>query len=161
VLKSPRRRRSASRTGVMLPNIRRSGEMSARRAGTIDALQEYVVLQSIVCGVDFSKASRAALKAADSLARVNGSRPTGVVVDDPLLVAAAKAAHDLRGGRPATLAALKRFIDQSLRAESSSEYIEAVTADGEPTSELLKAARRSDADLIVLGTHGSGRGTRL
>jgi nucleotide-binding universal stress UspA family protein len=119
-----------------------------------------VALQSIVCGVDFSKASRAALKAADALARVNASRLTVVFVDDPLLVAAAKAAHDLRGGSAATLAALKRFIDQSLRAESS-EYIEAVTAAGEPAGELLKAARRSDADLIVLGTHGSGRGTRL
>jgi nucleotide-binding universal stress UspA family protein len=120
-----------------------------------------MALQSIVCGVDFSKASRAALKAADALARVNASRLTVVFVDDPLLVAAAKAAHDLRGGPAATLAALKRFIDQSLRAEPSVEYIDAVTAAGEPAGELLKAARRSDADLIVLGTHGSGRGTRL
>jgi nucleotide-binding universal stress UspA family protein len=120
-----------------------------------------MALESIVCGVDFSNASKAALKAADALARVNGSRLTVVFVDDPLLVAAAKAAHDSRGGKAAALAALKRFVDQSLRVEPAAEYIEATTAAGEPASELLKAARRSDADLIVLGTHGSGRGTRL
>ena len=118
-------------------------------------------LQSIICGVDFSKASRAALKAADALARANGSRLTVVFVDDPLLVAAAKAAHDLSGGPAAALAALKRFVDQSLHAGASGEYIDAVPAAGDPAAELLKAARRSDADLIVLGTHGSGRGTRL
>ena len=94
-----------------------------------------MALQSIVCGVDFSKASRAALKMADAMARVNGSRLTVVFVDDPLLVAAAKAAHDLRGGPAAALAALKRFIDQSLRADSS-EYIDGVTAAGDPAGEL-------------------------
>jgi nucleotide-binding universal stress UspA family protein len=124
-------------------------------------------LESIVCGVDFSKAAQAALKAADELARVNGSRLTVVFVDDPLLVAAAKAAHDSRGGPAAAQTALKRFVDQSLcadqslREEPSARCIETVTAAGEPAAELLKAARRSDADLIVLGTHGSGRGTRL
>jgi len=67
-------------------------------------------LQSIVCGVDFSKASAAALKTAAALAYANGGQLTVVFVDDPLLVAAAKAAHDLRGGPEPALAELKRFI---------------------------------------------------
>ena len=76
-------------------------------------------LQSIVCGVDFSKASTAALRTAAALAQANGGRLTVVFVDDPLLVAAAKAAHDSRGGPAPALAALKRFISQSLDEEPS------------------------------------------
>jgi nucleotide-binding universal stress UspA family protein len=118
-------------------------------------------LQSIFCGVDFSKASTAALRTASALARANGGRLTVVFVDDPLLVAAAKAAHDARGGPAPALAALKRFIGQSLDEEPSVEDVQAIVAVGEPASELLKAARRARAGLLVLGTHGSGRGTRL
>jgi nucleotide-binding universal stress UspA family protein len=118
-------------------------------------------LQSIVCGVDFSKASTAALRTAAALAEANGGRLTVVFVDDPLLVAAAKAAHDSRGGPAPALAALKRFISQSLDEEPSVQDVQAIIAVGEPESELLKVARRVRAGLLVLGTHGSGRGTRL
>ena len=118
-------------------------------------------LQSIVCGVDFSNASRAALRTAAALARANSGQLTVVFVDDPLLVAAAKAAHDSRGGPAPALAELKQFISESLDEESQLSGLQAVISAGEPSGELLKAARRLQAGLIVLGTHGSGRGTRL
>jgi len=118
-------------------------------------------LQSIVCGVDFSKASAAALKTAAALAYANGGQLTVVFVDDPLLVAAAKAAHDLRGGPAPALEELKRFISQSLDEESLVSDTQATIAVGEPATELFNAARQAHAGLLVLGTHGSGRGTRL
>jgi nucleotide-binding universal stress UspA family protein len=118
-------------------------------------------LHSIVCGVDFSEASRAALCTAAALARSNRGRLTVVFVDDPLLVAAARAAHDARGGQAPALAALDRFICESLRVTTPAEDTQSLVAVGSPADELLKAARGSGADLIVLGTHGSGRGTRL
>jgi nucleotide-binding universal stress UspA family protein len=118
-------------------------------------------LQSIVCGVDFSKASTAALRTAGALARANDGRLTVVFVDDPLLVAAAKAAHDVRGGAAPALSALKRFISRSMDEKPVISNVQAIVSVGEPAGELLKAARQSRAGLLVLGTHGTGRGTRL
>jgi nucleotide-binding universal stress UspA family protein len=117
-------------------------------------------LRSIVCGVDFSRASRAALRAAAALTRSNRGRLTVVFVDDPLLVAAARAAHDPRGGTAPALDALNRFTCESQRGKSRRK-VQTRVAVGNPATEVLKAARRMGADLIVLGTHGSGRGTRL
>src|SRR5262249_61313972 len=86
---------------------------------------------------------------------------TGVCVDAPLRVAAAKAARDLRGGPAPALAELKRFISQSVDEESLVPDVQAIIAVGEPATELLNAARQARAGLLVLGPHGSGRGTRL
>jgi universal stress protein A len=117
-------------------------------------------LRSIVCGVDFSKASKVALRAAAALARSNRGRLIVVFVDDPLLVAAARAAHDSRGGPAPALDALNRFICGALRDERPQNARSAI-AVGKPATELVKHARRSKADLIVLGRHGAGGGTRL
>src|SRR5215472_11377670 len=87
------------------------GRSIAGRSTRCDAMR----LRSILCGVDFSNASRQALRAAAELARANDSRLIVLFADDPMLVAAAKAAHDTRGSAHSTAAALDRFIADTVR----------------------------------------------
>jgi nucleotide-binding universal stress UspA family protein len=116
-------------------------------------------LQSILCAVDFSQTSREALRAAADLARAHDSRLTVLFVDDPMLVAAAKAAHDVRGSVSSTEVALNRFIARSLRPLPPE--VRAMVTSGTPVDEILRAARRQQADLIVIGMRGVGRVARM
>jgi universal stress protein A len=116
-------------------------------------------LRSILCAVDFSKASREALRAAADLASTYRSRLTVLFVDDPMLVAAAKAAHDARGSSTSTAAALDRFIDSAVRPMALD--LRAMVTSGTPVDEILKAARRQHADLVVMGTSGMGKVARM
>src|SRR5215467_2652578 len=116
-------------------------------------------LRTILCGVDFSSASRQALRVAAALARANGSRLIVLFADDPMLVAAAKAAHDIRGSAHSTAAALDRFIARTVRPLSPK--VRAMVTSGSAADELLKAARRQHADLVVIGTRGMGKVARL
>jgi nucleotide-binding universal stress UspA family protein len=112
--------------------------------------------RSILCPVDFSVESRAALRYAIDAARRFGGRLTVMFVHDPLLLAAAKR---LRGGRreliDRTRKELARFVDasgstRSLRAGT----IAIVASTGCPPEQILREARRLRSDLVVLGTHG-------
>jgi len=118
-------------------------------------------LRSILCGVDLSTVSRQALRVAFDLARAHRSRLTVLFSDDSTLVAAAKAARDPRGGRASATAALTQFISRCLRSKRLPRDILAVVTAGTPADEILKAARREHAALIVLGTHGSGNVARM
>jgi len=116
-------------------------------------------LRSILCGVDFSAASRKALRAAAELARASGSELIVLFSEDPMLVAAAKAAHDVRGSVSATAEALDRFIGHAVRPRL--RRVRAVVTSGTPCEEILKAARRRGAGLIVIGTHGKSKAARM
>ncbi len=115
---------------------------------------------TVICGVDFSKASAKALRRAAAIARQHHRRLVVLFVEDPLLAAAARAAGDRRGSSATTTTALERFVNQTLRYLRRPSVSRAV-AIGEPANEILKAARRHDADLVVLGTRGMGRVARL
>jgi len=114
----------------------------------------------IVCGVDFSTASAHALRRAAAIARKHGRGLVALFVEDPLLAAAARAAHDSRGSRASTAVALERFIDRTLGPRQRPRATAAV-AVGVPAEEILKAARLHHADLVVVGTRGLGRAARL
>ena len=116
--------------------------------------------RSIVCGVDFSKASAKALREAAALARRSHGRLLVLFVEDPILAAAARAAQDLRGSRAAVTAALGDFVSTALGRAARPRVTEAVV-DGQPVEEILKAAKRSRAGLVVIGTRGLGRAARL
>jgi nucleotide-binding universal stress UspA family protein len=117
-------------------------------------------MRSIVCGVDFSSGSKKALRTAVDLARTNGSALTVLFSEEPMLVAAAHAAGDKRAEKASTTAALERFIARAARPHSP-ENVRAVVTEGTPADEILKTARREDADLIVVGTRGAGNIARL
>jgi nucleotide-binding universal stress UspA family protein len=112
-----------------------------------------ISLRSLLCGVDFSRHSRAALRFASALATAAGARLTVLFVDDPLLVAAA-ARHGRGNGAGKTHAALARFVATSLGTSAS--RAQRVSAAGEPGPEISRYARRHKADMVVVGTRGVG-----
>ncbi len=110
---------------------------------------------SILCAVDFSAHSERALRHAVALSALGGGRLTIVTVNDPLLEAAAAAAG--RGGtvRDQVEAALVAVLGRMpLTTPAVIPAIDVVT--GEAAPEILAAAGRAVAELIVLGTQGLG-----
>ena len=108
------------------------------------------MFRSILCPVDFSGDSQAALRYADAVARRTGGRLTVLYVNDPWLANAAAAVY----GRGASLAEhtrteLQRFVTRAL---GSARGVACTIALGDPAKAIL-AAR---ADLVVIGTHGLG-----
>lgn len=110
---------------------------------------------SILCPVDLSTTSRAAVKTAAALADQFGARLSIVFVEDALLARAARRFDEDELSRR-TRAELERFVERAVgpKIRCSYEIVEGTAAD-----EILKAARRAKADLIVMGTQGQ-RGPR-
>jgi len=117
--------------------------------------------RSVVCGVDFSTASAKALREAAAIARRGRGRLLVLFVEDAMLAAAGRAAGDRRASATSTGAALTRFVARSLGRASSATKLQTEVAVGNPEEEILKAVKRRRADLIVLGTRGSGNTKRL
>jgi nucleotide-binding universal stress UspA family protein len=110
---------------------------------------------SILCPVDFSAHSERALRHAVALAAMGGGRLTALAVNDPLLHSAAAAA-----GRGETVDAQVEAALTDLLArlpEVMPPVVPAIEiATGEAVPEILEAAARVGADLIVMGTQGLG-----
>ncbi len=117
--------------------------------------------RSVVCGVDFSVVSARALKTAAAIARQGRGRLLVLFVEDPMLLAASRAAGDRRASALTTAAALERFVGRALRGTPPRPAPRLAVAIGNPAKEILKVARRHRADLIVLGTRGAGNAARL
>ena len=107
-------------------------------------------LKLILCPVDLSPASRPALRAASMLADRFGAPISILYVDDPLLVRARLRYDEEELDRRAR-AELQRFVE---RATDGQRRATIEVAAGEPAQEILKAAERQRADLIVMGTQG-------
>ena len=115
---------------------------------------------TILCPVDFSEHSERALRHAAALAAVGGGHLTILAVNDPLLEAAASAAG--RGGtvRDQVEAALVALLERM--PQSSPAVIPAIdVVTGQAAPEILKAAARCGAGLIVMGTQGLGGARKL
>jgi nucleotide-binding universal stress UspA family protein len=117
---------------------------------------------TIVCPVDFSEPSQAALHHAGLLADHFGARLLVLTVDDPTLVSAAEAAG-LPPLAQATEEELRRFVSATIApAAGRAAELEYRISVGKPAAEILRAARESHADAIVLSSHGrSGLGKRF
>jgi nucleotide-binding universal stress UspA family protein len=115
-----------------------------------------VTVQSVLCAVDFSAESRRALQSAIALTRRFAARLTVVFVNDPLLLAAAS--PTVRGRRrfvDRTRAELSRFVNHAARMHRpTGDNIGLVVLSGNPADEILRQAKRSRADILVLGSHG-------
>jgi nucleotide-binding universal stress UspA family protein len=112
----------------------------------------------LLCPVDFSGASRAALRHAANIADKSRGTVEVLFVNDPLLTAAAAAAYDARGLARSAETALKAFVRRTLPGGTPSRAgaVTCTTALGRPAREIVKAARLGRADLIVMGSHGLG-----
>src|SRR3954470_23597863 len=115
-----------------------------------------VTFQSILCPVDFSPQSRKALQYAINVARRFDGRLTVLFVNDPLLLAAAKAAHrGRRGFVDRTNAELARFVREASRSKAQPpQEVARVVSVGNPAEEILRQAKRLRCDLVVMGSHG-------
>ena len=111
--------------------------------------------QSLLCPIDFSNPSRAALRYATAIAERFQMRLTLLTVNDPLLAEAAA----LRAG-PEWLPAdsereLRRFFEQTFEHRVLFPTpVDVLVTQGQPAQEILRVAREQRSDLIVMSTHG-------
>ncbi|HKT78653.1 MAG TPA: universal stress protein, partial [Vicinamibacterales bacterium] len=112
--------------------------------------------QSILCAVDFSPQSSAALQMAALIARRCAGHLTAIYVEDPLLsTGAAAAGYDTSLIRESTLRQLDRLMRRIARSTALAEDCWTVeTLPGRPAQTLAKVAKDLKADLVVMGTNG-------
>jgi nucleotide-binding universal stress UspA family protein len=107
-----------------------------------------------MCPVDFSEASRSALRYAAAIADHFGARLTVLAVDDPML-RAATATVGVPSLASDTDRALRRFCTETLPTIGSGpKTMEFCVAVGTPAPEILREAQRLQADLIVISSRG-------
>jgi nucleotide-binding universal stress UspA family protein len=118
------------------------------------------VFRRIVHATDFSTASRPALARAIALARQNRATLWVVHALPPLVV---PTAGDFAFVPPRTYEMLERSAHQHARkqlaalvgrAKKARVRATALLVDGVPHEQVLRAARRQRADLLVIGKHG-------
>jgi len=118
--------------------------------------------RSILCPVDFSDQSRQALRYADAVARRARVALHVCYVNDPLLLAAATSRLHYPGLAIQSKRELQMFVETALPRRSSKERLPTFrTVTGVPAEQILEAAERLRADLIVLGTQGLTGAERL
>ena len=113
------------------------------------------VAKPVVCGVDFSRHSRPALRHA-AIVATRLKRPLTVVfVNDPLLTAAAEYEYDRGVIDAQTLDELQRFVRRAL-GRMRPGHIEYVVATGQPARVLTDTGARLEAAVVAVGSHGLG-----
>jgi len=115
-----------------------------------------MTFRSILCPVDFSSHSRAALQHAVATAHRFNGRVTAMFVNDPLLlIAAGRSSAGQRQFVEQTRVELAQFVRRSIAAVPPIQNdIEFVVTTGNPADEILRVAKRVRSDLIVIGTQG-------
>jgi nucleotide-binding universal stress UspA family protein len=116
---------------------------------------------SILCPVDFSPNSRAALRYAAMLARLSDAHLIVLYVDDPLLAAVMEARATAPTMIAATETEMQRFATGAFRGATPAPAYTVMTRAGTPAHEIVKVAEQHSCDLIVIGYRGAGRTSRL
>src|SRR5204862_4325930 len=112
-----------------------------------------LTFRRILCPVDFSACSRAALRYAAAVAERQEGELAVLFVNDPLLAsAAAAAAYNVRKLAEETKTELQTFVTRALGRDAIRVNI--VTTLGHPAAEILKTAKNRKTDLIVMGSRG-------
>jgi nucleotide-binding universal stress UspA family protein len=112
---------------------------------------ETIMLNRILCPVDFSEPSRRALHYALAVARWHESEITVLYVEDVLLHAAAVEAGGYLEVPRRQYQELRDFIDES---GGTNRRVRTQIVNGRPVSGILEQAARDASDLIVMGTNG-------
>ena len=118
------------------------------------------LLSSILCPVDFSIHAERALRHAVALAGAFHARLTVLTVNDPLLVEGAAAAGHAGTLRDQVEAALLEVLER-VPAHSPRVLPAIDIATGHAAAEILNAAERAQADLVILGSQGLGGTSKL
>ncbi len=109
---------------------------------------------SVLCPVDFSDHCRLALGLGARLARASGARLSIVYVNDPLLAAAAVVTYDEQAMARQTDDELRSFLSSAVGADPLSGDVHIEVAEGQPADQIVSAAERLGADVIVMSTQG-------
>ena len=113
-------------------------------------------INKIVCPVDFSMPSDAALDLASKLARESGAKMYIVHVEDE-----ASLVHPgLLGGIPPVTWPARQRLNETLPT-ATEVLFEHDLLLGDPATKIVDFAKEKEADLIVMGTHGSSGMVRL
>lgn len=109
---------------------------------------------AILCPVDFSEASRGALRYAAALAQHFRARLVVMTATDPLLAEAAAFKTSADAFEAATRDALERFAAEAFDDGQAGEAMSFEAAVGEADAEILRTARARRIALIVMSSHG-------
>jgi nucleotide-binding universal stress UspA family protein len=113
------------------------------------------VRPSILCPIDFSDASRGALRHAAAVASHFSTRLILMTVEDPLLTEALDLGAGVVWKPEETQAELAQFAKETFGKDTpAGTTLEYEVAVGKPAAEILRVARERSCDLIVISTHG-------
>src|SRR5690606_27395899 len=109
---------------------------------------------SVLCPVDFSTASRGALRYGAAIAQHFQAKLSVLTVNDPLVAEAAA----IRLGRDwlpqDSRRELQRFLDDTFGGRAPVDDVELLVETGKPAPEILRVAAAGRHDLIVMSSHG-------
>jgi nucleotide-binding universal stress UspA family protein len=110
---------------------------------------------TVICPVDFSDASRAALGHAAAIADHFGAEVTVLTVVDPFVAGLSASEPTPATLDPLTDQGLQRYCDESLAdLPPGPRRVTLRYAIGIPAVEILREAHEAHADLIVMSSHG-------
>jgi nucleotide-binding universal stress UspA family protein len=109
---------------------------------------------SVLCPVDFSDASRGALRYAAVVANHLKAELTVLTVTDPLLREAAELSASVEHLPEAINKELHRFCQKTFEGKVTPEAVRFDMTTGKPAVEILRVAKERPVDLIVMSTHG-------
>ena len=111
--------------------------------------------RSVFCPVDFSDASRGALRYAAAIAEHFYATLTVATVDDPLLSDASTITYGEGTLETRTRQELQRFVSATFASRALAiPRLQLEVATGKPATEILRLAAADSADLIVMSSHG-------
>ena len=113
-----------------------------------------MITPSILCPIDFSDASRGALRYGAVLAEHFGTGLIVMTATDPLLAEAAAMETSEAQFRDATLEALKRFFSEAVDRPLKGAPVVFEATIGKPDREILRVSRERHADVVVISSHG-------
>lgn len=111
--------------------------------------------QTILCAVDFSDASRGALRYAVGIAEHIGARLIVLTVEDPLFTEGVQLGRGTAWNQEDTRHELATFATHTLGGNPLARVdVDFEVAVGKPAKEILQVAREKACSLIVMSTHG-------
>ena len=110
---------------------------------------------TVLCPIDFSDGSRAALRYAVTIAEHFRAKMELLAVEDPLLTEAFDLGTGVVFDPEATRNELRKFAAKVLGPDPPAGLeLEYQVAVGKPADEILRVSKVTAADLIVMSTHG-------
>lgn len=110
---------------------------------------------AILCPIDFSDASRGALRYARVIAEHFGARLLALTVEDPLLTEAVDLSTGVQWDPEDARDAVEEFVRGVLGNEPpAAGSVAYAVAVGKPADQILRVAHDAGCDLIVMSTHG-------